>query len=115
MGRSGVRTPDEARALARIALAAAHAGEDPSGTPRQANFVSSILSKAFNLAEAWDLRPKNSNPCWHVRRYPEVKRERFLSERELFRLGEALNEQEAEGKTTADVTNFTRLLALTGC
>lgn len=46
-------------------------------TPRQANLVLSILSKMFNLAEAWELRPEGAHPCRHTRRYPENSRERF--------------------------------------
>ena len=53
------------------------------GTARQANFVLSVLSKLFNLAEAWEIRPDGSNPCRHVQRYKENKRERFLSDAEL--------------------------------
>ena len=34
-----------------------------AATPRQANFVLSVCSKAFNLAEAWGMRPEGSNPC----------------------------------------------------
>ena len=40
-------------------------------TPRQANHVVAVLSKMFNLAELWKLRPLNSNPCQHLKRYPE--------------------------------------------
>ena len=39
-------------------------------TPRQANHAVAVLSKMFNLAERWKLRPLNSNPCRHIRRYP---------------------------------------------
>ena len=40
-------------------------------TPRQANFVLSVCSKVFNLAEAWGMRPEGSNPCRRIDRYPE--------------------------------------------
>jgi len=59
-------------------------------TPYQANRVLAVLSKMFNLAEAWGERPDGSNPCRHVEKFPERKRERFLSAEELSRLGEAL-------------------------
>jgi integrase len=55
------------------------------------------LSKAFNLAEEWGLRPENSNPCRRVRRYKENARERFLSTDELSRLGSALEDAETIG------------------
>lgn len=66
-------------------------------TPRHANLTLSILSKAFNLAELWGIRPENSNPCRLVPRYPESHRERFLSADELALLGRALREAESPG------------------
>jgi integrase len=59
-------------------------------TPYQANHALRVLSKMFNLAEQWGLRPDNSNPCRHIERYSERKRERMLSQAELARLGDAL-------------------------
>ena len=41
----------------------------------------------FNLAEIWGLRPDGSNPCRHVQKYPERRKERFLSAAEIARLG----------------------------
>jgi integrase len=58
--------------------------------PYQANRVLAILSKMFNLAERWGLRPDGSNPCRHVEKFAERKRERMLSRVELGRLGDAL-------------------------
>ena len=48
--------------------------------PYQANRTLGVLSKMFNLAEIWGLRPDGSNPCRHVPKYREKKRERFLSQ-----------------------------------
>ena len=48
------------------------------GTPYQANRTLGALSKMFNLADLWGLRPDGSNPCRHVKRFYEEKRERFL-------------------------------------
>ncbi len=184
LGRHGVITPDEARSLARQALALSERGEDPSAdrkadrdapsmnvlldryleehvrvhnapstvtevtrlverrirpavgtqqaiaitrtdimalhrhlkeTPRQANFVLSILSKVFNLAEVWEVREENSNPCRQVKRYPENTRERFLSENEIAGFGNVMTVLEAEGKLSPIVGNAIRMLALTGC
>ena len=69
-------------------------------------------SKLFSLAEVWGLRPDGSNPCRHVKRYRERKRERFLSPEETERLGEVL--REAESEMPSAVATF-RLLLLTGC
>jgi integrase len=83
--------------------------------PYQANRTLGVLSKMFNLAEVWGLRPDGSNPCRHVKKYPEEKRERFLDAEELARLGQALREIEAEDSETASVIAAIRLLTLTGC
>jgi integrase len=58
--------------------------------PYQANRLLAVLSKMFNLAERWGLRPDGSNPCRHVEKFAEKKRERMLSPAELAGLGEAL-------------------------
>src|SRR3954468_941364 len=63
------------------------------------------------LAERWDLRPPGSNPCRGVDRYPEKRRERFLSAAELARLGAVLEEEEPHDPF---VVLAIRLLLLTG-
>jgi integrase len=69
----------------------------------------------FSLAEMWGLRPDGSNPRKHLAKYTEHKRERFLSAAELKRLGETLNEMEAEGVELPGAITAVRLLLLTGC
>ena len=66
-------------------------------TPRQANSVIVVLSKALALAEEWGMRAEGLNPCAKVRKYPETARDRFLSPEEIGRLGVALNEAETVG------------------
>ena len=86
--------------------------------PYQANRTLGVLSKMFNLAEVWGLRPDGSNPCRHVQKYAETKRERFLSELELARLGRTITDMEAEGgKAGLDPFQAAayRLLIFTGC
>jgi integrase len=62
--------------------------------PYQANRLLALLSKVFNLCEVWSWRPDGSNPCRHVKKFKEEKRERFLSPAELGRLGEVLAKAE---------------------
>jgi integrase len=69
----------------------------------------------FNLAELWGLRPDGSNPRRHIRKYLEEKRERFLSAAELRRLGQVLDEMEAERVELPSAIAAVRLLLLTGC
>lgn len=84
-------------------------------TPYQANRTLQVLSKMFNMAEVWGLRPDGSNPCRHVPKYREEKRERYLSQYELQRLGEVLCEAERDGSESVHVVAAFRLLILTGC
>ena len=79
--------------------------------PYQANRTLGVLSKMFSLAEVWGWRPDGSNPCRHVKRYKEHKRERFLSPEETERLGQVLRDVEEEMPSA--VAAF-RLLLLTG-
>jgi integrase len=65
-----------------------------SDRPYQANRLLALLSKVFNLCEVWGWRPDGTNPCRHVKKYKEQKRERFLSPAELGRLGEVLAKAE---------------------
>ena len=91
-------------------IAALH--HDLRDKPYQANRTLGVLSKMFNLAEVWGWRPDGTNPCRHVKRYKEHKRERFLSPGETERLGQVL--REAEEEMPSAVAAF-RLLLLTGC
>ena len=79
--------------------------------PYQANRTLGVLSKMFSLAEVWGWRPDGTNPCRHVKRYKEHKRERFLSPEETERLGQVLRDVEEEMPSA--VAAF-RLLLLTG-
>lgn len=47
-------------------------------TPYQANRTRALLSRMFNLAEKWGLRPKHTNPCYQIDRFPEKKRRRHM-------------------------------------
>jgi integrase len=58
--------------------------------PANANRCLALLSHMFNLAEKWGERPRGTNPCTHVDKYPECTRERMLSPEELTRIGDAL-------------------------
>jgi len=83
-------------------------------TPVQANRVLALLSKMFNLAELWELRPDGTNPCRHLKKYPEKKRERYLSTQELARLGDALDAAEKNGTESPVALLAIRLILLTG-
>ena len=84
-------------------------------TPYQANRTLGVLSKMFSQAEVWGLRRDGSNPCLHVKRYKEEKRERFLNAEEFSRLGQVLDEILHDGSETRSAVVAFRLLMLTGC
>ena len=84
-------------------------------TPIMANRTMALLSHMFNLAETWGLRPERSNPVLRIPRYPEVKRERFLSLEELRRLVGVLRNEEAYDSTPVRTLDAIWLLLLTGC
>ena len=69
----------------------------------------------LNLAESWGIRPDGSNPCRHVERYREKRRERFLGNDELARLGQVLSDAEANDTEPPSAIAAVRLLILTGC
>ncbi|MDH3664217.1 MAG: site-specific integrase [Alphaproteobacteria bacterium] len=85
-------------------------------TPRQGNYVASIVSKVF----AWGERhgfpmPPGGNPARGIERYREVKKERYLSGDELARLGAVLAEAEQQAVEMPSVIAAIRLLIFTGC
>ena len=77
-----------------------------------ANRCLALLSKMFNLAERWGLRPDGTNPVRHVDKYPEGKRDRFLSEAEIAALADTLKAiEKADGPF---IPAAVRLLLFTG-
>lgn len=91
----------------------------------QANRTLALLSKFFNWCEKEGHRPDGSNPCRHIEKYKEDKRERFLSRDEVKRLGDALKRAEHVGIVvdekkdtrwfpTPHIAAAIRLLMLTG-
>ena len=94
-------------------VAALH--QDMRDVPGHANRTLSVLSRMMTLAEVWEMRPEGVNPCRYVKKYPEHKRERFLSDDEYRRLGAALRDAETEGFASPAAITAIRLLMLTGC
>jgi integrase len=82
--------------------------------PYQANRALGVLSKMMNLAEAWGLRLDGSNPCRHLQKYREEKRERYLTKEELQRLGAALADAQTKATESPFAVAAIGLLVLTG-
>ena len=85
-----------------------------SDRPYQANRVIALLSKLFNLAERWGMRPDGTNPCRHVEKYPEERRERYLTAEEMSRLGDSLRDGLAAQTESPYMVAAIQLLLLTG-
>lgn len=99
--------------VTRADLAGLHS--ELAATPYVANRVLALLSKAFNLAEVWGWRKDGTNPCRHIERFKERRRERFLSPEELSRLAQVLATAENEQTEWPQVVAAFRLLIFTGC
>ena len=83
-------------------------------TPTQANRALACLSKIMGLSERWGLRPSGSNPCRHVQKFPEKRRERYLSDEEIGRLGRALEKAQVDGGYLPSFLLLVRRLLFTG-
>ena len=82
-------------------------------TPYEANRALAYCSKMLSLAVYdWELR--TDNPCRGIQRFREKRRERFFSDEELKRIGEALTQAEKDNAALPGCINAVRLLALTG-
>lgn len=84
-------------------------------TPSHANKVLAVISKMMTLAEKWEYRSPATNPCRFIEKFPENKRQRYLSTDEFGRLGAALREMEDSGEITPFVALLFSLVVHTGC
>lgn len=83
-----------------------------TGGKGTANRTLALLSSA--LAFAVDRGALRENPCSRVRPYALKARERYLSDKELASLGDAMRKEEAAGANSSAIAAL-RLLVLTGC
>jgi integrase len=99
-------------ALTRADVARLHYAR--RSTPYQANCVLRALGAMCAWAEGHGFLPEHSNPVRRVEKYREHPRERFLSPRELYRLGRALRAAERCGAITPWAAGAIRLLLFVG-
>jgi integrase len=83
--------------------------------PYEANRCLEVISKMFNLAELWGLRPDGTNPRRHIKKYLMKSRERYLSKEEAKRLCEILDEIKCYPDENLSAVYCIQLLLLTGC
>lgn len=86
------------------------------GVPGQGhNRALALLSKMFNLAEEWGLRPAGRNPVSGLPRHPEKGRHWVATAEDYLRLWRALEEAKAQGKVLPTLPLAVKLLMLLGC
>ena len=81
--------------------------------PYQANCLLSVVASMYSFGERHGLVPEGYNPAARIERFPEARRERFLSTEELARLGEAFRKFESDGRFGTGIAAL-RLLLFTG-
>ncbi|AIF82061.1 hypothetical protein I862_07535 [endosymbiont of Acanthamoeba sp. UWC8] len=84
-------------------------------TPYGANRCLAAISTMFNMAELWGLRADGTNPCKHIKKYTEHKRELYLNKDEAKRLGQVLAELKNGKKENISAVYCIELLLYTGC
>jgi integrase len=86
-----------------------------SETPATANQCLALLSKAFNLAEDWEWRDRNTNPCHKIKKYEVQERELILTIDQINGLNSTLTVMVRDDTITQSFADLIRLLLLTGC
>jgi integrase len=66
-------------------------------TPYIANRMLAVIASLYTYAAKQHLVPKGTNPVDGIEKYPERKREKFLNNDQLARLGDAIREAETTG------------------
>ena len=82
-------------------------------TPIMANRLLALISTMMNLAEKWEYRDQNTNPCKFVDRYKENKRQVYLSMDQLERVGSAM--RQLKDIESEYVLSAIQMLILTAC
>jgi integrase len=69
----------------------------------------------MSKAELWGYRERNSNPCFKAERFPETKRERFLTKEEFAGLEMAMQKAERTLSESPYLIAMFRIMLHTGC
>lgn len=83
--------------------------------PRAANHVLAFVSSLYGRAQRAKLVPEGFNPTRDIKHFRLQRRQRFLTEAELARVGDVLHESERDGTADPYAIAALRLLILTGC
>ena len=82
-------------------------------TPIIANRFLALFSCMMNLAEKWGIRPMNTNPCKYIDRYPENKRDKYLTMEDLEKVGKAM--QALKHQESHYALSAIKMIMVTGC
>ena len=85
----------KADSLSRTAVARVHAQMKRKAV--SANRMLGAVSSMYSFAQRRGLVPEGLNPASRIEKYSERRRERFLTTKELARIGDALREAETKG------------------
>ena len=87
---------------------------DMQHIPRRANYTVSVVRALMNFGIDLGLRPPGSNPARRIRPYRERMHERFLSEEEIGKAADAIEQAEREGRIGPHGAAGLRLALFTG-
>jgi integrase len=85
----------KAEAVTRAEVARLHS--QLAEKPYQANRLLAVIGSLYSFAQKRGLVPEDCNPARRIEKFPEQRRERFLSSDELERLGAAIRVGEIDG------------------
>jgi integrase len=87
---------------------------DMQHIPRRANYTVSVVRALLNFGIDLGLRPPASNPARRIKMYRERLHERFLSEEEIAKAADAIEQAERAGKIAPHGAAGLRLALFTG-
>jgi len=86
----------KAQELTRADMAKLHLGMKHA--PYQANRLLAVVASMYSFGDKHGLTPEDFNPARKIERFPETRRERFLTTEELKQLGQAFRELGESGR-----------------
>jgi integrase len=98
--------------ISRAAIEKWHEGK--RYIPRRANYALTVLVAIFSFAVRRGIITPQQHPSLGIRKYPETKRQRYLTLTELKAFGDALQTLEADRTVSPWAAAALRLLILTG-
>ena len=86
----------KAQELTRADMAKLHL--EIKHAPYQANRLLAVVASMYSFGDKHGLTPEDFNPAKKIERFPETRRERFLTTEELQKLGQAFRELDESGR-----------------